>query len=140
MIGAKQSAAALAFVVLLGGCADAGDDAELVEEAPVAEQTATDVTSWDQDGDGMLAGEEWKAYTTDRRPWHVWDANQSGGLEQTEFESGAVSGRAAGASFAEWDADGSGAVDGAEWEAAWLGLFDENGDGMVSGEELGPTG
>jgi hypothetical protein len=97
---------------------------------------APDLTTWDEDGNGALADAEWTAYTTDQMPWHVWDANASAALEQVEFESGALSGRAAGAAFESWDADGSGGVDGNEWTAAWLALYDANEDGGVSAEEL----
>jgi hypothetical protein len=88
---------------------------------------------WDHDGDGFVTDEEFRASPQ----WHAdtgvdaprqWDTDQSGTIEEDEFQAGA---------FEHWDADRDGLLDQDEFYAGAYDSWDTDRDGLLSDEEFG---
>ena len=104
--------------------------------APAAAQT---LRAWDTDNDGVIDEAEFRERVFQDGVFDRWDGDDDGLISRTEFVDGI---------YTLWDTDDDGTLSIGEWDAAvdlWFGedavelaseAWDEDGDGMISREEL----
>ena len=79
--------------------------AALLAAAPAFAQTS--FSEWDEDGDGVLAQEEWDAGLAESGVFDSWDADDDGVVSAVEYEDGL---------FNWFDDDDDGALTVSEWD------------------------
>lgn len=94
---------------------------------------------WDVNGDGFISSDEWQANTvrwypqnySEYKTYSHWDTDHNGRLDADEFGTVVTTTKL----YDTWDVDNNQSLSGDEFAQSVFGIYDANGDGVISREE-----